>query len=231
MILEICANSFQSAKNAQEAGAHRIELCQELQVGGITPSYGLLKKVCSELTIKTYVLIRPRSGHFVYNDDEIALMKNDIELCKELGCHGIVSGALNADNTLDVEGTKALVEAAKPLPFTFHRAFDDVPNPLETLEQLIALGVSRILTSGQQSSADKGVELLIQLKAKAQDKLTILPGKGVHAANVTVFKAAGFNEVHASASKEVTENHTSASYSQPITVSDVTSIKAILDKL
>ena len=203
MILEICANSFQSAKNAQEAGAHRIELCSELSVGGITPSYGLIKKVIEELHIETFVLIRPRSGNFTYSKEEFEIIKQDIQICKNLGCAGIVSGVLKEDNTLDEERTKILIELSKPLTFTFHRALDFVPNPIKTLEQLINLGVDRILTSGQEPSAEKGLEFLKKLKEKARDKITILPGGGITPKNALLFKEAGFTEIHASASQVI----------------------------
>ncbi len=126
MLLEICANSYQSAKNAQEAGADRIELCQELSVGGITPSYGLLKQVVESLDISVFVLIRPRGGDFVFSDIEYKIMKSNIQLCKDFGCQGIVSGVLNADKTIDFGRTKELVQLSRPLKFTFHRAFDEV---------------------------------------------------------------------------------------------------------
>lgn len=207
MLLEICANSYQSAKNAQEAGALRIELCQELSVGGVTPSYGLIKQVKDQLSIETFVLIRPRSGNFNYSDVEFDIMKHDIQLIKEIGCHGIVSGVLNADNTLDIARTKELIELSKPMSFTFHRAFDCVPNPFKVLEQLIDLGVDRILTSGQANSAEKGLELLKKLNKKANNRITILAGSGINLQNVELFKNSGFNEIHTSASKAV-ENKT-----------------------
>jgi len=199
MLLEICACNYQSAVNAQIAGAHRIELCTELAVGGLTPSYGLLKQVLEVLTIPVFLLIRPRSGNFTYSETEFEIMKQDIQLCKDLGCSGIVSGVLNRDNTIDVERTKQLIELSKPLPFTFHRAFDWTPNPFEALEQLIYLGAERVLTSGQEPSAKKGLELLKQLKAKAIDRITILPGGGINIENSKMFKDLGFAELHASA--------------------------------
>ena len=177
MKLEICANSYQSAKNAQIAGADRIELCSELSVGGITPSYGLLKKVSEEITISVNVLIRPRSGNFCYSDTEFEQIKLDIELCKKLSFNGIVSGVLNNDNSIDTKRTKELVELSKPLSFTFHRAFDCVKNPKESLQELINLGVDRILTSGLQIKAIDGIKLLIELQEIAQNKLIIL---GLH---------------------------------------------------
>ena len=200
MIVEICANSFESAFNAQQAGAHRIELCSELAVGGITPSYGLIEQVLSSLSIPVFVLIRPRSGDFNYSDAEFKIIKKDIELCKKLGCSGIVSGVLNTDYSIDVLRTQELVELAKPLPFVFHRAFDLVPDPISALNELMALGVHRVLTSGQESSALKGLELIQKLMSQAKDRITILPGGGINLENAMQFKEAGFNEIHCSLS-------------------------------
>ncbi len=199
MDLEICASNYQSAINAQNAGAQRIELCSELAVGGITPSYGLLKQTLKNLNIPVFVLIRPRSGNFTYSDADFEIMKQDIQICKELGCKGIVSGVLNLDNTIDIERTKELIELSKPLAFTFHRAFDRTPNPFDALNVLIELKVDRILTSGQLTSAEKGILILNQLKEMADDKLIILPGSGINPKNVLIFKGAGFKEVHCSA--------------------------------
>lgn len=200
MKIEICATSVQSALNAQKAGAQRIELCSELAVGGITPSYGLIKQVRNEVSIPVFVLIRPRSGNFVYSDEEFEIIKKDIQLCKDSGCAGIVSGVLKEDFSIDLVRTKELIELAKPLEFTFHRAFDLTPNPIESFEELIEMGVNRILTSGQENSAEKGIDLLVKLKELAQDKLTILPGGGISAENVHLFRESGFKEIHASAS-------------------------------
>ena len=199
MKLEICASSYQSAINAQKAGAHRIELCAELAIGGITPSYGLLKQTLTDVTIPVFVLIRPRSGNFTYSDAEFNIMKKDIKLCKDSGCAGIVSGILNMDNTIDVGRTQELIALSKPLPFSFHRAFDWTPNPTKALDQLISLGVNRVLTSGQETSAKKGIALLKQLNKIANGRITILPGGGINAKNAAQFKAAGFTEIHASA--------------------------------
>jgi copper homeostasis protein len=200
MTLEICTSNYQSAINAQEAGAHRIELCQELAIGGITPSYGLLKHVLDTLDIPVFVLIRPRSGNFTYSEAEFNIMKQNIQLCKNLGASGIVSGVLHLNNTIDIERTQELIELSKPLPFTFHRAFDWTPKPVKAMYSLIDIGVTRILTSGQQSSAEKGLELLLKLKDKTQNRITILPGGGINSSNASLFKANNFNEIHASAS-------------------------------
>ncbi|WP_299115731.1 copper homeostasis protein CutC [uncultured Winogradskyella sp.] len=229
MLLEICANSYQSAKNAQQAGAHRIELCQELSVGGITPSNGLLKQVVENLQIPVFVLIRPRGGNFVYSDDEFEIMKHDIQLCKDLGCQGIVSGVLNSNFTIDHVRTKELVEISKPLAFTFHRAFDEVINPKEAIEQLVDLEVERVLTSGQETTAKQGLVLLKALHAIANNRITIIAGSGINADNALKFKEAGLKEIHASASTLIEQDNSMFSIS--LTYSDPQKIKAILDAI
>lgn len=206
MQLEIVATSVQSAINAEKGGADRIELCSELGVGGITPSYGLMKTVLEKCSIPVFVLIRPRGGNFVYSDDEFEIIKKDIEIAKELGCVGIVSGILNADNSIDLKRTQELIELSKPLEFTFHRAFDLTEDPIRSLDELMKLGVDRVLTSGQENSAELGLELLIQLKNIAQNKIGILPGGGINPENVHLFKEKGFAEIHASASSVYQEN-------------------------
>ena len=195
MIVEICAKNFQSALNAQEAGADRIELCSELAVGGITPNYGLLKKV-SELKIPVHVLIRPRSGDFMYSDSEFEVMKQNIALCKQLNCSGVVSGVLKKDMSVDMVRTKALIDFASPMTFTFHRAFDWTPNPLATAKKLAQIGVVRILTSGQAVSAIEGLPMLIQLRKTFNG--IILAAGGINLNNVSQFKAHGFEEIHLS---------------------------------
>jgi len=239
MKLEICASNYQSAVNAQQAGAHRIELCTALVVGGLTPSYGLIKQVLEILQIPVFVLIRPRRGNFTYSQDEFESMTNDIQWCKNLGCAGIVSGVLNADNTIDIERTKELVKLSKPLAFTFHRAFDCTPNPFETLETLINLGVDRVLTSGQEASAEKGLDLLKMLQKNANNKLIILPGSGINYNNAVSFKNSGFKEIHASATtlKQVDElpeismlNPEFLDETEDV-ISDINHIKSILNAI
>jgi len=199
MKLEICAASYRSAINAQAGGAARIELCTELAVGGLTPSYGCIKQVIAALRIPVFVLIRPRSGHFSYSKEEIDLMIEDIQICSSLGCAGIVSGVLNKDLTIDIENTKRLVAASGDLEFTFHRAFDWVADPYLALKELVELGVDRVLSSGQARSAEQGLEILSKLKNQAKDRLIVLPGGGIHANNAPLFQTAGFSEIHASA--------------------------------
>ncbi len=229
MKLEICANSLQSALNAQLAGADRIELCNELSVGGVTPSLGLLKAVKEKIAIPVHVLIRPRSGDFNYSDDEFEQMKLDIELCKDLGFAGIVSGVLQEDASIDLERTATLIEISNPLSFTCPRAFDCVPNPENALEKLIQLKIDRILTSGQKEKAIDGLELLKRLKSKAKDQLIILPGSGIRPANTSIFKEAGFEEIHTSASVLVKNklpffDNTEQRVSDAETISEIVSI-------
>ena len=197
MIVEVCANSFQSALNAQNAGADRIELCSELAVGGITPNYGLLKKVTSDLKIPVHVLIRPRSGDFTYSGSEFEVMKQNIALCKQLNCYGIVSGVLNKDMTVDMTRTKELIDLASPMTFTFHRAFDWTLDPFTAAKKLAEIGVAHILTSGQAASAFEGLPMLTQLRETFTG--TIIVAGGINLGNAAQFKTQNFKEIHLSA--------------------------------
>lgn len=197
MLIEVCVNSLESGLNAQRAGADRIELCSELGVGGITPSYGLIKMVKEQTNIPIHVLIRPRSGHFTYSKQEFEVMKKDIEFCNEIGIDGIVSGILKSDFTLDFERTKPLIAVSKPMKFTFHRAFDWISNPKEALLQLEEVGVDCVLSSGQQTSAEKGLDFLLELKTTSK-ACSIMPGGGIGIENVKKFKNAGFTAIHLS---------------------------------
>lgn len=227
MLLEVCANSFQSAKNAQDAGAHRIELCENLEIGGVTPSKSLLKQVSEELNIPAFILIRPRGGDFVYSKDEFEVMKSDILICKQLGFHGIVSGVLNTDLTIDIERTAELIALSKPLEFTFHRAFDELINPVESLEQLVNIGANRILTSGQEDTASEGIHLINTLNHLAKNRIIIMAGSGINVDNALRFKSIGLKEIHGSASVLLSTNNSDSL--KPKTVSDVSKIKAILN--
>ena len=239
MLLEICASSYQSVFNAELAGADRIELCSELALGGITPSYGLIKNVVEKLTIPVNVLIRPRSGNFTYSDEEFAIMKTDIQLCKDLGCNGIVSGVLNPDNTIDILRTQESIELAKPLEFTFHRAFDWVENSFEALEQLITIGANRVLTSGKKHTALDGIDFLDVLKKRAKNKIIILPGGGINKENTILFKNKEFKEIHCSATvisyqdtkEKLSMNNQKLFDDRIIVYSDTDTIKAILDSI
>jgi len=202
MLVEVCANSLESALNAEKAGADRIELCSELAVGGITPSYGLLKAVREKISIPVNVLIRPRGGDFTYSDTEFDIMKHNIKFCVELGFNGVVSGVLNKNFTIDVERTQELIKVAEGLHFTFHRAFDWLDDAKTAITQLENLGVDTILTSGQQNTALKGIELLSQLLITT-NKITLMPGGGINPENVLRFKEEGFKAVHLSGVKMI----------------------------
>lgn len=198
--LEICAGSLPSALAAQAGGAHRIELCQNLEQGGTTPSGGLIRAVLSRLHLPVFVLIRPRPGGFAYSPDELTVMRADIELCRELGCAGVVLGVLTPAGRVDVAAGRALVALAHPLPVTFHRAFDACPDPAQALEEVIAVGCPRLLTSGGQPTAAAGQDQLAALVAQAAGRLAIMPGAGLTAANVRALAAhTGAREFHASA--------------------------------
>ena len=210
MIIEICANSYESAKAAMEGGASRIELCTNLSVGGLTPSRELIRKVITELNIAVHVLIRPRGGNFVYSEDEIETMLDVIAFCKKTGCSGIVSGILTSENTIDEKATRRLIAASKGVEFTFHRAFDMVKDPYEAIETVMQLGATRLLSSGQQNKAIDGIEMLIHLRALSEGKLQIMPGSGIHFENALVFKKAGFEMIHFSATKKGKEGSNEA---------------------
>ena len=196
MIIEVCAESYEYAMKAEKAGADRIELCKDLHLDGLTPNYETAKRTIDSLNIPVFILIRPREGGFIYSDEEFELMKQDILKFKEMGCKGIVSGVLNDDNSIDIERTKELVELSDPLEFTFHRAFDIVSKPLKEIENLIGIGVNRVLTSGQKEKAMDGLVLLEQLKRISKNRILIMPGSGI--SNMNFMKFNSFNEIHGS---------------------------------
>ena len=196
MIIEVCVESYEYALKAEKAGANRIELCKDLHLDGLTPDYESAKRTIDSLNIPVFILIRPREGDFIYSNEEFELMKRDIIKFKEMGCKGIVSGVLNDDNSIDIERTKELVELSRPLEFTFHRAFDLVSDPFEEIENLIEIGVTRILTSGQKHKAIEGLELLEEFKNISKNRILIMPGSGISNTNFKKFNS--FNEIHGS---------------------------------
>ncbi len=202
MKVEICANSFESAKAAQDAGADRIELCTELSVGGLTPSLGLIEKVILELDIPVHVLIRPRSSYFTYSEEDFDVMLRDITFCSEIGCAGIVSGILDHHLEIDIRRTAQLIEACKGMEFTFHRAFDWVQDPIEEFKKLMDLKVDRLLSSGLKPMAVEGIALLKQLRDMSKGKIEIMPGGGINIKNALTFKEAGFESIHLSATSK-----------------------------
>ncbi len=199
--LEIACFSAESAIAAAQAGAHRIELCDNPLEGGTTPSFGTLKIVRGKLDIPVFPIIRPRGGHFVFTANELNIMKHDIRLCKEMGFDGVVIGLLNGDATVDYENTAALVNLAYPMDVTFHRAFDRTPEPFAALETIIKTGCTRILTSGQVPDVNNGSALVAQLIKAADHRIIIMPGSGVRAGNIANLAAeTGATEFHSSAS-------------------------------
>jgi copper homeostasis protein len=198
-LIEIATSDFLTTKSAVEGGADRIELCANLAEGGTTPSYAHIKKCREAFDIVLFPIIRPRGGDFLYTKDEFEIMKNDIKLCKELGCEGIVIGLLNMDGTIDMTRTSELIELAYPLEVTFHRAFDRCKDPFAALEELIEIGCQRILTSGQKPTVSEGVDLIAELNKKADDRIIILPGSGVRKDNIKMLaEKTGCLEFHSS---------------------------------
>ncbi|MBP4139405.1 copper homeostasis protein CutC [Flavobacterium geliluteum] len=186
--LEIACFNLESALTAQENGADRIELCENMKLGGTTPNYILALKVREQLATKMHVIIRPRGGDFVYSDDEIVEMKQDIKQFKKLKVDGFVFGILNADGTVNTTRNRELVQLASPLPCTFHRAFDVVKDVEQSLEEVISCGFSTILTSGQGKSVVEGISVLKQIQKLSKNRIVIMPGGGLRSANVLTIK-------------------------------------------
>ena len=200
LLLEIAANSVGSALAAQAGGADRIELCENLHEGGTTPSYGTLAVVRERLRIPVFVLVRPRGGDFLYDAGELEVMKREIETCARLGCDGVVIGALDADGNVDQASCRELMVAAGTMSVTFHRAFDAARDQVQALEAIIALGCSRVLTSGAATSALEGVDTIAAHVRQAGDRIGILVGAGVTKTNLPALVArSGAREFHGSA--------------------------------
>jgi len=197
--IEIAVTDFITAQSAVKGGADRIELCAGLSEGGITPSYGLIKKCREQLSTTLFPIIRARSGDFLYTQEEFELMLEDIAVCRQLGCDGVVVGFLQADGQVDAKRTELAVQAAGPMQVTFHRAFDRCRDALEGMEVIIQAGCSRILTSGQQPRAIDALDTLRKLVAAAGNRIIIMPGSGVTPMNVdTIREKTKAREFHAS---------------------------------
>ncbi len=200
IIVEICAQSLTSAKIAQDEGAERIELCSALELGGITPSYAVLKAVRKALSIEICVLVRPRGGDFVHSDDEFELIKQDILVCRDLGMDAIVVGILTPNGELDVPRMKTLFDLAQPMQTVCHRAFDRLKNYENTLAQLLEIGYDRVLTSGTAPTAIEGATTLRKMVEQSQNRIKILAGGGVTSENVMeLIEKTSVSEVHLSA--------------------------------
>lgn len=202
--MEVCVGSVESVIAARDGGAARFELCAALEVGGITPSIGLMEEARKVEGIKMHVLIRPRGGDFLYNESDKAAMVRDIVAARNCNADGVVIGALTADGDIDIPLCSTLIEAAGGMNVTFHRAFDMCRNPHKALEEIIALGCSRVLTSGQAATALQGASLLQELVKQADGRIVIMPGCGVNSSNAAdILRFTGASEIHASARKSV----------------------------
>jgi len=191
---------MECAVTAQQNGADRVELCAAPKEGGLTPSYGVLKSVREAVTIPVHPIIRPRGGDFCYSAGEFDAMLEDVVRVRELGFPGLVIGLLDEDANVDMPRMRQIMAAAKGMAVTFHRAFDMCKNPIQAFENLAELGVARILTSGQQSTAEKGLQLIMELKGHSGVPI-IMAGAGVRASNLKMFLNAGVEELHSSAGK------------------------------
>lgn len=203
---EICSGSLQSALNAQEAGAHRVELCSALSLGGLTPSYGFIELARKRLEMDINVLIRPRQGDFLYDSDEVAVMIRDIIACAQMGVNGVVIGALDPFGNVDVDACRAMVAVAKHngLSVTFHRAIDRSSNIFAALEDVISLGADRVLSSGGKRTSYEGKEVLAKMNEIAAGRIAIMPGGGVNAGNIKeILQVTGAGEIHFSGSETV----------------------------
>ena len=195
--IEICANSVESAIEAQRGGAYRVELCAGIPEGGTTPSYGEIKMARELLSIRLHVIIRPRGGDFLYTPLEQSIMLHDIDMARQLGADGVVFGCLTPDGDIDLPLLERLMKASEGMSVTFHRAFDMCRNPRKALEKIIALGCDRILTSGQQATAEKGISLLKELNVQADGRIIIMPGCGVNSDNIRkIAEETGASEFH-----------------------------------
>ncbi|MBM3413824.1 MAG: copper homeostasis protein CutC [Bacteroidetes bacterium] len=199
MLIEIATTDFETTQLAVKGGADRIELCAGLSEGGITASAGLLRLCRQKFDLPLYPMIRPRPGDFLYTEEEFEIMKQDIQYCRSLGFDGVVLGLLNTDGSIDQDRVLQLMDCAYPLKVTFHRAFDRCADPFTALEQLIQLGCERILTAGQKPTAPEGASLIATLQAKADDRIIIMPGSGVHTGSIVeLAKQTGCVEFHSS---------------------------------
>ena len=238
MLTEVCVTSIASIKNATAAGADRVELCSALGVGGVTPSYGLIKRAVSLNRLPIHCLIRPREGHFTYSPEEVAIIEQDIIVAKDLGCSGVVIGALTPEFHLDLVRLEKWRAIAGSMYLTFHRAFDVVREPMSALKQLIELGFDCVLSSGQKEKAEEGFSKLEIWNKTFGNQIAIMPGSGINSSNCSRFKEAGFKALHFSGSmnlesitipKEV--NESMSFLHQEILESNPTNLKNIIQRL
>ena len=199
-LIECCANSIQSAINGEKGGSNRIELCSNLELGGVTPKRQDILKTKKILNIPMNVLIRPRGGDFIYSRNELYKMLSDIQFCKTVRCEGVVIGALKKNGAINIKQTKQMVQAATPMSVTFHRAFDEGNDLLKNMEDIIACGCDTLLTAGQSENVNSGISNLEQLVKLAKGRVTILAGSGVNHTNAEALYKIGIKNFHLSGS-------------------------------
>lgn len=206
--LEVCASDLASARAAAEGGAQRIELCRDLALDGLTPPREWIEEARSIEGLKLHVLIRPVEGGFVYDEPVFDLMREEIRMCRQLGADGVVIGALTQEGDIDVEHLRLLMAEAQGMQVTFHRAFDVCRDPRQSLEDIISLGCDRLLSSGQQPTAEQGIPLLRELVKQAAGRIIIMPGAGVNPDNAAkILNETGTKEIHSSARKIGKDGH------------------------
>ena len=235
-LFEVCAFTIQSCIIAERCGAARIELCDNPVEGGTTPSYGTIRRARERVSIRLYPIIRPRSGNYYYNEEELSIIKEDISICRQLGCDGISIGVQKKDGTINKDQLSRFVEWAFPMGVTCNRAFDAAPDPFQALEDIVGAGCERILTSGQKSTAPEGVPLLRRLVQEAGDRIIIMPGAGINASNVLDLKnETGATEFHGSLRKADKDE---VSYHNPyildagaVYITDESELKKLLEAL
>lgn len=236
IVLEVCAFTIQSCMIAEKVGAVRVELCDNPVEGGTNPSYGTIRRVRERIGIRLYPILRPRSGNYFYDEEEFAIMREDIRVCKELGCDGISVGVQRRDGTMDMERMQRVIEWAHPMGVTCNRAFDSVPDPYRALAEIIACGCERVLTSGQKSSAPEGAEVLRLLVRQAAGRISIMPGAGVRSSNIAqLIRETGAWEYHTSARMAVSnpltwQNDAITDYGK-VWMADEKELRAILEQM
>lgn len=210
-LFELCSFNIQSCLIAERLGAYRVELCDNPVEGGTTPSYGHIKRVRERIAIKLYPILRPRCGNYFYDEDELDILRSDIKMCRELKCDGISIGVQKRDGRIDVDRLKEFVDLAGPMGVTCNRAFDATPDMFQALEDIIEAGCERILTSGQATGAPKAGKVLGELVRAAGNRIIIMPGAGITAANITRLREeSGACEFHGSVRKPIANEMTFA---------------------
>jgi copper homeostasis protein len=238
-IIEIATADFTTTRSAVNGGADRIELCASLTEGGTTPSYGTIKKCREAFDVQLFPIIRPRGGDFLFTIEEFSIMEEEVRLCRQLGCDGVVIGLLETNGGIAKERSARLVSLAYPMEVSFHRAFDRCRDPFQALEELIEIGCQRVLTSGQQPTAPQGLDLIAKLVKAANERIIIMPGSGVRKENIReIAEKTGAVELHSSLRSKVSSvmafrhpafSGNEDSYSNPaIAENEVRALKAAL---